>query len=405
MRTPHFAAVVFLFWASIYAYAPVFSPYVRLDLGLPVSVVGLAAAAYGLTQFVLRIPVGVLSDRLQRRKPFILFGLAVSLLSSVLLVLSSSPLLIIAARGFAGIAASTWVVYAVYVHVAAGSKSTSAMGLIVAVMITGQLCATLAGGVAAELLGRTAVFPLAGVIAAAGLLCALLLRGDRPSPRSSNHDLQSTARERRDAAAPLTARPTVEKLLRIGRDRNLLSMSVLAALVQTVSRLAMFDFGPIRAAQLGATSLQLGLFSVAGLLPGALGAYFSGTYLSRRLGLRGTVLLGFGCMTVASALFPLVPSLLLLFVLQLMVGAGRGMTYPVLMSASLGTVPSAQHATAMGFFQSIYALGMFGGPAVAALVGSVGGLPAIFAFSAAVGVAALPLVWKAVPRAVVFHRG
>jgi len=50
----------------------------------------------------------------------------------------------------------------------------------------------------------------------------------------------------------------------------------------------------------------------------------------------------------------------------------------VLMGLAIKTVPEEKRATAMGFFQSIYALGMFGGPVFAGFAAEFWGLPGAF---------------------------
>lgn len=61
----------------------------------------------------MRIPIGILSDRLEMRKIFICGGVLVSILSSLILYLANDPVLILAARGLAGVSASVWVVFTV----------------------------------------------------------------------------------------------------------------------------------------------------------------------------------------------------------------------------------------------------------------------------------------------------
>ena len=63
-----------VFWMSLYAYVPVLPTYAR-DVGAPLGMIGLIVGAYGLTQLILRIPIGVWSDRVARRKPFLIGGM------------------------------------------------------------------------------------------------------------------------------------------------------------------------------------------------------------------------------------------------------------------------------------------------------------------------------------------
>jgi MFS family permease len=49
-------------------------------------------------------------------------------------------------------------------------------------------------------------------------------------------------------------------------------------------------------------------------------------------------------------------------VTQALAGFGRGFTTPVLMALSIKHMERDRRATAMGFYQAIYGLGMFAGP-------------------------------------------
>ena len=68
------------------------------------------------------------------------------------------------------------------------------------------------------------------------------------------------------------------------------------------------------------------------------------------------------------------------------------------MGLAIKSVPSERRATAMGFFQSIYALGMFAGPAVAGLMADSFGLSGAFYTAAAVMVVATVIAGGWLPR-------
>ena len=66
--------------------------------------IGLAIGAYGLTQALLQIPMGILSDR-YGRKPVILAGLVVFLIGSVVAALSTSIYGVVIGRAIQGMGA------------------------------------------------------------------------------------------------------------------------------------------------------------------------------------------------------------------------------------------------------------------------------------------------------------
>jgi MFS family permease len=99
-----FLATTSLYWICLYLYVPILAPFAEFR-GAGLGLVGLVVSAYGIAQLLLRIPVGLLSDRLGRRKPFLLLGFLASSLSCVGFVLFESPWSMVGARFMSGISA------------------------------------------------------------------------------------------------------------------------------------------------------------------------------------------------------------------------------------------------------------------------------------------------------------
>ena len=64
-------AAIACFWGALYLYVPILTPYAE-EVGASMSMLGLIVSSYGFSELILRIPVGIWSDRIGRRKPFIL---------------------------------------------------------------------------------------------------------------------------------------------------------------------------------------------------------------------------------------------------------------------------------------------------------------------------------------------
>ena len=73
-------AAVFLFWFSVYTYPSFLTTYATDTLGATKVMAGMIVGSYGLTQMVLRIPLGIVSDIIRKRKPFVMLGFALSIL-------------------------------------------------------------------------------------------------------------------------------------------------------------------------------------------------------------------------------------------------------------------------------------------------------------------------------------
>jgi len=127
-------------------------------------------------------------------------------------------------------------------------------------------------------------------------------------------------------------------------------------------------------------------------IPFTLSALAAGR-VNERFGERVTVVVTALLMAVTTFLTPFVSNLGLLAVTRIGYGMGHGVIYPTLMSLSLRAVHQSERASAMGIFQAVYALGMFGGPAASGLIADHLGLSTMFLITGgvAVGIAALAL--------------
>jgi len=365
------------FWSALYFYVPILTPYAQM-LGASMSLLGLIVSSYGFSQLVLRIPVGIWSDRIGKRKPFIVAGYAASAAAGLGLALSGGPLGILAARTLSGVSATMWVVITVlFSSYFPPERAGYAMSLVNFATTVTQLTASLIGGLIAEAWGWHAPFWAAAVVAGLGLVLTVPLR---------------------EAA---NARPFGLKfgeLAAVGKERSLLVVSLLAALYQFNTWVTVYGFTPNYAAELGATKAQLGWLSLVSTLPTAIATLGTGSFLARRYTERQMVVAGFWMSAGATLLIPFLSTLPLLFLTQAVGGFGRGLIFPVLMGLSIKAVPEEKRATAMGFFQSIYALGMFGGPALAGITAELWGLQGAFWATTVVTVAGALGSMAALPR-------
>lgn len=109
---PVFLICTTLFWSSHYTYVPILSPYAE-HLGGSFRLIGLIVSAYGCALLCLRLPLGMLSDRIGRRKPFVTVALFLSAVSGAGLALAPSPEAMVLARLLSGVSACAWVAFTV----------------------------------------------------------------------------------------------------------------------------------------------------------------------------------------------------------------------------------------------------------------------------------------------------
>lgn len=374
-----FTVATVLYWTTLYIYVPILTPFLQ-DRGLSMGWIGLIVGSYGLTQLAIRFPLGIYSDRMRRRKPFLIAGMLAGLVSCGLFVLGGSWEAPLAGRLVAGICASSWVPFTVlYASYFRPDQSTHAMGNLSFLTVIGQLIGMCASGWIADAGGWNASF-LTGIgIAAAGTIVSLWIR------------------------EPRTATPAAKPVSKfswsiIGRSPLLLLVSLLALLAHCILFITMFGFTPLRAVELGASEAQLTLLVVAFMVPHAIISLGTGRWFAPRFGSRTVITVGFLLSAACTAAIPFSPSLPWLLATQAINGAAQALYLPLLLGLAIRDTPSNERATAMGFYQSVYSIGMFAGPYLAGWLNDAGGLKAGFLFGAAIGAVSAGIAWFRAPR-------
>ncbi len=356
---------MFLYWGALYVYSPILSVYAQ-SLGASFTTVGLVVGAYGFVQMWLRIPLGVWSDRLGRRLPFLYAGHFFNLVGCLGLAMAPTPLYLIAFRGVLGISAATWVAFTVlFASYFPPDQSPKAMGVVTAINGISLIVVNGTGGQIAQMWGMGATFYAGAVLAAMGLVATVPIK------------------EHRTHRQP----PTFKQIWRIMTHPALMLIAAITALNHYTFWATTFGFIPVHAANLGASKLALGIIGVAALVPYTLTAPMN-HHFAARLGENRTVFTGILVIAVTMFLVPLIHNIPLLAVAQGASGFGRGLVYPLLMGLSIREISGEDRATAMGVFQAIYAIGMFLGPATAGAVADVAGLSGAFIIAGAVSVVA-----------------
>ncbi len=368
-----FCTVTVLFWFSMYTYVPILPLYAS-SLGASYKLVGLVIGIYGVTQLLLRIPQGMLSDRWRKRKIFVVAAMAVSAASALGMWLVPDVAALVLFRGMSGVAATGWVVIVVlFAGYFAPEEAPRAYGILNSVNFAGQLTGMFAGGLVAEWFGWPATFALAAAGAAAGFFLSLLVKENTPS-----------------GASPLR----IADVPHILRNFHLLLASVMGILTQVVVYGTIFGFVPLIAKKMGASNFELGLLTTLSVLPSVAASMLSGTWFVRWLGLRRSIFLGFLFLAGSAVIVPFLTNMTQLYCSQLLGGFGRGLAFPLLMTLGVKSVSEQVRATAMGIFQSLYAAGMFAGPVIVGLAGDWAGLDSGFWLCSLCGLSGAYLAWR-----------
>ncbi|OZB94022.1 MFS transporter [Paenibacillus sp. XY044] len=363
-----FISVVFLYWFSSYIYVPILSPYIE-HLGASYTYLGIVLGSYGLMQILFRLPLGILSDFMEKRRPFIWLGLAASALSGLMFAASGQLGWALTARAMAGIAASTWVVFTVaFSGFFPKHEVTRAMSMMQFTTVTAQLTSMLVSGYLVERWSWQLPFWLGGIVAVVALVLALFLREKEPDP----------------ARVPMT----LQDLAPVMRDRTLFRVSFLSILAHCVLFITMFGYTPNQALDLGASKNDLAWLTLSFMLPHAAATLFAGRTLVSRFGERAVLTVGYVGTAVFTFCIPVAPSFGWLCVTQIFNGLAQGLVFPLLLGKSVAHIEPSKRATAMGFYQAVYAIGMFMGPFIAGWISSAWGLAGGFRLAAYTALAA-----------------
>ncbi|MGC9063839.1 MAG: MFS transporter [bacterium] len=356
-REGNFFVATFLFWASLYIYVPILSPYAE-HLGGSLQVIGLIIGSYDFAQFLFRIPLGIWSDKVGKRKTFVIVGFILSIISGLGLALSRNPIGLLIFRGISGISAATWVDFTVlFSSYFDPSKVIASLSLLNFYSQIGQLVANLLSGFIAQRFGWTYPFYSAGIIASLGLIFSFFIY-EKDSPNSKEISLK--------------------ELLATGKEPLLLLSSVLAILLQYFSFIVSYGFLSLYATNIGVSKSELGILTFIASVPAAIASLLNSGSFMRRFSQRYILVFGFILTSISSIFIPFTKSFFMLSFLQCLGGIGRGINYPILMGLSILNIPEEKRSTAMGFFQALYGIGMFGGPFIGGYIGSIWGLNGIF---------------------------
>lgn len=356
-RTALFFVVTALFWFSNYAYMPNMTPYLK-SLGIGYTLIGSIGGAYGLGQLLLRIPLGMASDRLGRRKLFVVAGIAMGALSALLLYFEQSPLLIWLLRFTAGFSASAWVVYTVlFSSYFSGEKLASRVSVLGVANTLGIMLANLSGSIIVRAFGYRAAFLLSAGVGTVGVILSLFVTENVPARRE---------------------RPGIAALAGVVRDKNLLVLSLLAVFLQMAMFSTATTFTPEVAARLGADAVQLGVLSTLNSLTGLVASAVLGWWFGKKVNFRLLLVAGFLCGGLGTVFTAFSARIWMVYAAGMLAGLGFGFCFTALMGyCTMYTAPE-KRGVAMGFFQAVYSIGMFMGPVLvggcADLLGLRGGM-------------------------------
>ncbi|RKZ36646.1 MAG: MFS transporter [Gammaproteobacteria bacterium] len=178
------ASIMSMRMLGLFMIFPVFALYAQDLPSVTPLLVGLAIGIYGLTQGILQIPFGMLSDRIGR-KPIIYIGLSIFVFGSIIAALSTSIIGIIIGRALQGCGAISSTVLALTADLTREEHRTKAMAILGMSIGASFIFALVAGPLCYQWIGMSGIFWFTAILASVGIV--ILYRTIPQPPTCSFH--------------------------------------------------------------------------------------------------------------------------------------------------------------------------------------------------------------------------
>jgi predicted MFS family arabinose efflux permease len=362
---------------GMFVILPVFALYARDLPGWDLTLVGIALGIYGLSQAVLQVPFGWLSDR-YGRKPILYAGLAMFAAGSLACAASTSPWALILGRALQGAGAISGVVIAMAADLTRDSQRGKAMAIIGSTIGVSFAASFAISPFLSAAIGVPGIFAMTAGLAVAAIAVVALVVPDvqeQESPRASV--------------------PFREVL----GDRELLRLDV-GIFVLHVVLMALFIVVPVSLKQTGVAAdrhawVYLGavvagfVFALPAIVGKAAHAYERGFFLGAIVLLAASVV----ALLVGLAELPGIAAALVIFFTAFNVLEAR------LPSLVARHAPVGAKGAATGVYSSVQFLGTFIGGALGGAIAQHAGFTAVLGFCLLLALAWLAVAWQMPPAA------
>ncbi|MBA1392696.1 MFS transporter [Lactobacillus sp. XV13L] len=150
----------------------------------------------------------------------------------------------------------------------------------------------------------------------------------------------------------------LKNLRRVFKNKTLITCGVLAFIQQGIQMATTMSFTTQIVREIGAPAYSEGLSSIIYMLAAVLFAKLTASKWIAQFTKRQILVASFILLAAYCFLVPLVGSIYLIYLLQVIPGVGTGILFAILNAEAISRVPQNVWSTATGVFQSIYALGM-----------------------------------------------
>lgn len=326
---------------------PVLSVYVLSFPGSSPFMAGLAIGGFALTQMMLQVPFGLLSDRIGRKET-ILMGLGIFILGSVVCAMAESVEMLIIGRLLQGAGAIGGVISATISDLVSEEKRPKAMAVMGAGISMSFVLAMVFGPVISAEFGTENLFYLAALGA---LVSIVLLMTSVPQPPKIEHGFEEME----------------SKWHEVLKDRNLVRMDISNFLQKGFMALTFLLAPILLSKEFGWEKGELYQIYVPATLIGMLAIPIAVIFAQKKGRYRGVLSGGIGMFALAYLLFSLgeesffIAGMVAFFI-------GFSLHEPILQALASKYAKAHQRGAALGVFNSFGFFGTFIGGALGGLI-------------------------------------
>jgi MFS family permease len=331
-----FLALVSLFWFAQYVYMPHQTTYLTA-YGIAGNLIGVIIGAYGVSQLMFRLPLGVMADTVGKHKLFILIGALSSGIASLIRVISPGEMGFLTGNLLSGFASAMWISFMVfYSNCYSEEEQHTANSRIILYNNLGILLGFVTSALLYDKIGmrNTCVLSLTAGFLAFCLGCFI-------KESKSVHNS-----------------PSVRELLKVCFNKQIWVFAILALIQQGIQLSTTMSFTTQILKNLGASGTVIGAASIVYMISSVSFAGFANSNFCKRRGAKFFIPFVLIIVALYCILVPSVNSIAIIFVLQVLPGMSTGILFSFTVSEAMKGVPKEKKSSAMGFFQAFYALGM-----------------------------------------------
>ncbi len=366
-QTARLLLVIVLFWFTQYVYVPYTTPFL-LAQKVSADFVGLVVGFYGAIPFFTRLFVGIFSDKIGYYKPMIIVGCASAAVASLIRLYLPTGMGFLIANIISGFSSSMWMCFILF-HTKTLTKENLQKGM-------GYVLAACNGGILLGFFASATLYEHFGMF----LMCLLSVSGGTIATIIS----LSLKEPPNNNINP----PKVSELLHVAYNKRLWFFSVIGMIQQGILMGTAMSFSNEVAHSLGASAWQIGIMTMTMTASYTASNLLSSTHTAIKIGPGILMTLSQICMALYCVLMVTVDSVYALIPIQILLGTTGGFVFSWCSAEALSQIESYRRSTALGIFQSMFAIGMTAVPIVAGyLFAHTSSLNSAFFFQALLAIA------------------